>query len=271
MPEPRRYTSPRTFAAREPLVPPEEHPARYSSPHGERRRRYTPAPAKIAPVAPATSASQAPLPPEAAPLFTNRDLSDPLGAAERAAGRRRYSPMPDPNATLDRALDVVFGLEGGYADHPADRGGRTIYGISERAYPHLWEKGVPTKAQAAEAYRDLWESSGAAKVASLGAPGSDRLAMALFDAAVHHGPQRAAILLQRAAGAGLRQDGNVGPVTLEQVEARLRHDARGKSLVGDLAKERLRFFNRIVRNDPSQRVFLAGWNERLVKLHDQLR
>jgi lysozyme family protein len=174
----------------------------------------------------------------------------------------------DPAQVFSRSLDIVFGLEGGYADHPADKGGRTIYGISERAYPELWKSGPPSKDQAAEAYKALWRDSGAERIAGLQAPGADRLATALFDAAVHHGPQRAAILLQRAAGAGIKQDGTLGPKTLEQIEARLRHDTRGKSVIADLAKERTRFFNRIVQRDPSQRTFLAGWNERLVRLHD---
>lgn len=36
---------------------------------------------------------------------------------------------------IDKILDHVLKLEGGYVNHPSDPGGETKYGISKRAYP----------------------------------------------------------------------------------------------------------------------------------------
>lgn len=63
----------------------------------------------------------------------------------------------NPMSTLDIALDFVFSMEGGFSDDPNDPGGRTMYGISERAHPEAWKNGPPTKDDAKEIYvRHYW-------------------------------------------------------------------------------------------------------------------
>ena len=169
--------------------------------------------------------------------------------------------------TLDRALALTFGAEGGYVDNPHDRGGRTIYGISERYHPELWVNGPPTREAAGVFYLSLWRDCGAASLDAMGAP---ELACAHFDASVHHGIERAVILLQRAVGAGLAQDGSFGPHTKEAVAVQLTGRRRDDPLLSDLLFERLRFFSRIVQRDPTQLEFLRGWVNRVITLHDNL-
>ncbi len=170
--------------------------------------------------------------------------------------------------TFEKAFDHVLEVEGGYVNDPDDPGGETIYGISRRAYPDAWREGRPTQAQAYAIYRDIWSDSGAKAIASIDAPGSDKLAIAVFDAAVNHGSGRAAVLLQRAAGAGLRQDGKIGPATLRQVEDRLRYDTKSRTLLSDLRTERTRFYHRITARNPRLTKFYRGWMKRLTKLDD---
>lgn len=106
--------------------------------------------------------------------------------------------------TFDQAFETVIGHEGGYVDHPSDPGGRTKYGISQRAYPN---EDIPnlTLARAKEIYkRDYWD-----KVRGDELP--DAIALQVFDAAVNQGVRSAIRMLQGAVGVNV--DGVYGPVT----------------------------------------------------------
>jgi lysozyme family protein len=105
---------------------------------------------------------------------------------------------------FDAAFEVVIGHEGGYVDHPNDPGGRTKFGISQRAYPNL---DIPnlTLDQAKAIYRrDYWD-----KVRGDELP--DAVALQVFDAAVNQGVRSAIRMLQSAVGAEV--DGVYGPKT----------------------------------------------------------
>ena len=92
-----------------------------------------------------------------------------------------------------RCIDFILAEEGGYANHPADPGGETKYGISKRAYPHL-NIATLTLEDATELYeRDYWQPIH-------GEAFPDGLALLLFDAAVNQGPNTAIRLLQQALG-----------------------------------------------------------------------
>ncbi len=92
--------------------------------------------------------------------------------------------------------------EGGWSDHPADPGGKTMYGVTEAVF-HAWLKrqGAPvrpvrsiTKAEALEIYRaEYWQPT--AKRYNL-VPGVD---LATYDAAVNAGVSRAIGWLTKGA------------------------------------------------------------------------
>ena len=83
-----------------------------------------------------------------------------------------------------KAMEFVFSWEGGYVDDPADPGGRTRWGISQRAYPDLDIANL-TKDQARAIYKkDYWDKVGGD---TLPAP----LALVAFNAAVNCGVGRA--------------------------------------------------------------------------------
>lgn len=104
-----------------------------------------------------------------------------------------------------RAVDLVLKHEGGLVDHPADPGGLTNFGISQRAYPDLDIRRL-TRQQAMEIYhRDYWLPI---RCDELPAP----VAIVLFDMAVNMGRDRAVRLLQRALN--IPQDGLIGPRTV---------------------------------------------------------
>ena len=109
-------------------------------------------------------------------------------------------------SAFDRAFDRTIGHEGGYSEDPHDRGGKTKYGISQRAYPNE-DIAALTLERAKTLYqRDYWR-----KIRGDELP--EEVALPLFDAAVNHGVKTAIRMMQRAVG--VRDDGVIGPRTLE--------------------------------------------------------
>lgn len=160
--------------------------------------------------------------------------------------------------SVETIIDDVLRREGGYVNHPADRGGATNRGITQRTYS-TWRsrhglgyrdvKEMPDD-DARDIYREeYWD---AAKCAQL--PAAVREIH--FDAAVNHGVSRAARLLQEALR--IKADGVIGPVTLTEA-----HKMNPDTLAALYAVARYRFYGSIVNRDRSQLVFMAGWMRRM--------
>lgn len=115
------------------------------------------------------------------------------------------------------SLKLVLQSEGGNDDDPADHGGRTSRGITQREYD-AWrkERGLPPtdvwgapQADIETIYHDeYWE------------PYCDAMPIGVdylyFNNAVLDGPYRSAVLLQQALG--VTADGRIGPVTRQAVK-----------------------------------------------------
>jgi lysozyme family protein len=151
---------------------------------------------------------------------------------------------------INKIIDDILRREGGAVDHPADKGGRTNFGIAERSHPEAWADGKVTEDEARAIYLKKYVVG----------PGFDRVAdpllMAhLVDFGVNSGPSIAIQKLQSILG--VKVDGVLGPKTLDALSAR---DARevNNLLVG----ERIKMIGRIVLKDRSQLAFLNGWLNR---------
>ena len=161
------------------------------------------------------------------------------------------------------ALAVTLELEGGMVDHPHDTGGRTKWGITTARY-HRWlrDQGLPilpvdamTPGQRDVIYGEEWRI----------ARGDDLpwpVAALHFDAVVHHGPNLAGRLLQRAVGA--TEDGIVGPRTMAAVN-RMGPD-RTASLM--LLHRTLELWRQTLERS-GQGVFARGWRNRVLHLGRQ--
>jgi lysozyme family protein len=155
------------------------------------------------------------------------------------------------------AIAAILAREGGYVDHPADRGGPTKYGITMPTLA-VWRGHAVTK----EDIRNLTEDE-AARIYEqryLKAGRFDRIAdpqlqELVLDCAVHHGVTRAMRWLQQALG--VADDGIFGP----QTERALARAEKG-SLVARLVRRRCLFMAEIVRRDPTQAAFIVGWIDR---------
>ena len=113
---------------------------------------------------------------------------------------------------MDRLLDELIDREGGYVNHPADRGGPTRYGITEavaRAHGYRGAiRALPVDEAKAIYRRIYWLRPGFDRVAER----APDIAAELFDTGVNMGPAVAATFLQRALTA-LNRGGSDYPVS----------------------------------------------------------
>jgi lysozyme family protein len=162
-------------------------------------------------------------------------------------------------------LNHVLKFEGGYSDNPLDRGGATNRGITQATFDE-WRvsNGLPRSpvvgisGQEINAiYRNRYWKPVCAE--QLPAP----LDLCVFDAAVQHGPYRAAKWLQRVSLS--IPDGIVGPKTLEGVLAVC--DAHGvDQVVEEYMDIRRHFYAEIIAKDATQKTFERGWDNRMKDL-----
>jgi len=165
-----------------------------------------------------------------------------------------------------QALPVTLRFEGGYAHHPADPGGATMRGVTQRVYDtfrvehHQPQQDVRLISDAEVEliyHHGYWIP---AKCEALPWPAS----LCHFDASVNHGLAGAAKVLQRAVG--VPDDGKIGPQTLAAI---------GKLpvplLVSRMLFERLDLYERIAFRRKESRVFLLAWLSRVNALRDRCR
>ena len=171
---------------------------------------------------------------------------------------------------VNTLIDQLIEREGGYVDHPSDRGGPTNYGITmavARAHGYAGPMRAMPRAEAEAIYRRLyWTRPNLAAVAER----SSRLAEELFDTGVNMGPAVAVTFLQRALTAlnrgasdypDLVPDGRVGPATLAALDRFLAvRGANGETVLlralDALQGER---YLRLAERRPANEAFLYGW------------
>ena len=161
-------------------------------------------------------------------------------------------------AKFEPALKYVLAHEGGWANHPADKGGPTNFGITLKTAQQYGiatetELKAITPSQVAFIYRNgYWRFDGT---------NDQRVATKIFDMAVNMGLPKAVKLLQALLNyvsvLPLKTDGCFGPRTLEAAN-RWPPD----ELLEGLKKVSLQHYQAIVERDPTQAVFLNNWTRR---------
>lgn len=167
-------------------------------------------------------------------------------------------------------IDEVIAREGGYSNHPADRGGPTHFGITQtvaRANGYMGDMRHLPLSVAEGIYRRLyWDRPGFAFVAEL----APRVAEELFDTAVNMGPGTASGFLQRALNAlnrngcdypDLQADQAVGAKTLAALGTflKLRGKAGEKVLLKALEALQGARYLALAESRPANEAFLYGW------------
>ena len=171
---------------------------------------------------------------------------------------------------VDELIDDVIGREGGYSNHPADRGGPTRWGITEavaRAHGFAGDMRALPREEAAAIYRRIyWLRPGFDRVAEI----APRIAAELFDTGVNMGPEVAAGFVQRALNAlnrgasdypDISVDRRIGETTLAALRGFIaRRGGSGEEVllkaIEALQGER---YLRLAEQRPANEVFLYGW------------
>jgi len=179
--------------------------------------------------------------------------------------------MPRELNVVDPLINALIDREGGYVNHPADRGGPTRFGITEavaRAHGYAGAMKQMPREDAAEIYRRIyWLRPKLDLVAERAA----KLATELFDTGVNMGPSVAVTFLQRALTAlnrngqdyaDLTPDRRIGTKTIEALDAFLA--ARGKAggevvLLRALEALQGERYLRLAERRPANEAFLYGW------------
>ena len=161
-------------------------------------------------------------------------------------------------------IDEVLRKEGGYVNHPADRGGPTKFGITQRTLS-TW-LGRPVSAEEVrtldvDTAREIYEQNyyTAPRIDTL----PEEIQPLVFDCAVNHGPRRAISFVQRVineAGFGpIDIDGTLGPQTRAAAEV-AQQEMEG-FFCNAIVEERLTFYETLAL-DRSQAPFIRGWRAR---------
>ena len=171
---------------------------------------------------------------------------------------------------IDKLIDEVIAREGGYSNHPADRGGPTNFGVTEqvaRAFGYKGDMRAMPRHTAVAIYRQrYWTAPKFDQVAAI----CPQIAAEMFDTGVNMGVARAGSFLQRALNALNRQandypdigtDGLVGPMTLNALREFMakRGAAGGEVLRKALDALQGEFYLSLAERSPSQEAFVYGW------------
>ena len=165
---------------------------------------------------------------------------------------------------IKNMIDEVIRVEGGFVNHPKDKGGPTKYGITLRTLEH-WRNDqldaldvkMLTKAEASEIYEHNYYLK----------PGVDGLPeliqCVVFDMCVNMGTVNAIKVMQRVIhkmGSPLVIDGVIGPRTRQS--AVIACNVYGDEVVRQICAARVSYYQGIVDRNPDQAVFLKGWINR---------
>lgn len=171
---------------------------------------------------------------------------------------------------ISALIDTVIGREGGYSNHPADRGGATRWGITEavaRAHGYRGDmRGFPRDDAVAIYRRVYWVRPGFDRIATI----APDIAAELFDTGVNMGPAVATAFLQRALNALNRGASDypdilpgtkIDDATVAALTAFLaRRKPHGESVLlkalGALQGER---YLNLAERRPANEAFLYGW------------
>ena len=164
--------------------------------------------------------------------------------------------------TIDTILDEIIRREGGYVNHPADRGGPTNFGITAQTLGSWRKLGRPATATEVQALTET-EARAIYRQRYITGPGFEAithptLLHLLVDTGVHSGPKRAVQWLQSALD--VTADGVIGPKTRSALAV-----ADQDVLYGRVLGQRLRHLGRLITNDPKQSAFAAGWMNRMAE------
>lgn len=160
-------------------------------------------------------------------------------------------------------IDEIIRREGGATEtnDPDDSGGRTKYGISERAHPEAWADGDVTYQEARTIYERIYILAEKFHLVP-----NEGLKHQVVDHGVPSGPDTAARMLQQLVGVPV--DGVIGPKTLEAIEKYPGGKLFGVDVPGIVMLQlafrdaRILHYATIAKRRPKDLKYLLGWIKR---------
>lgn len=161
-------------------------------------------------------------------------------------------------ADAKKLIPIIKRWEGGYSNHPLDKGGPTMKGVTLVTFRKYYGQDKTaedlkniTDAQWFHIFKKgYWDPFKADDILS------QSIANLVVDWAWGSGPVTAIKKVQKQLGVYV--DGKVGPITLAAINT-----ADPKELFDKLWNARKAHFEAICKANPSQNVFLRGWMNRL--------
>lgn len=155
-------------------------------------------------------------------------------------------------------IPFVLKYEGGYVNNPNDKGGPTNKGVTLNTYRSVYGRAKTIndlKYMTGNEWRHIfkslyWDKCKADDITD------QSIANILVDWAYNSGPLIPIKHLQRILG--VKDDGIIGPKTMQVLNNR-----SPLPLFGALKQDRIAFYKAIVAKNPSQKVFLNGWLNRV--------
>lgn len=162
--------------------------------------------------------------------------------------------------TANEIIDGILRREGGYVDHPADKGGPTNHGVTQATLADWRGKPVSVddvKQLTENEARDIYRETYIVRPGFLGIE-NEAIRTLAVDCAVNHGVKPAVKLLQEAAR--VFTDGIFGNNTRDAVNR-----MTAAVLYRRLCAARVELYGEIVTNNPTQAVFAKGWAKRVAE------
>jgi lysozyme family protein len=175
---------------------------------------------------------------------------------------RTHAPREMKRGDFDHCVALVMEKEGGYSDHPQDKGGPTNFGITLRTYAEFHE--IPESTVTAETIKNLSqdEAKEIYRAKYWTAACCDDLPsgvnLMVFDFAVNAGVRTSIKILQEIAHVTV--DGSIGPITLAAVRT-----CEPKDLITRFADLRLAYY----RSLENFNVFGKGWTARTFAVREE--
>lgn len=163
-------------------------------------------------------------------------------------------------SVFEKALAEVLKVEGGFVDHPNDKGGPTNLGVTLATLSRFLGKPATieqikglTPITVAPIYKKFyWDQ---AKLDLF----PEKLAPIVFNQVILRGD--AAVVKSLQTALGISVDGLVGPSTIAAINSK-----PIDSLIFSFLRESHASYIKICQRDPSQLVFLSGWSNRVFDL-----
>lgn len=165
-------------------------------------------------------------------------------------------------ADFNKYAPLLHSLEKGVVDHKDDKGGFTVDGVTLTTYRRFYGQNK-TESDLRNISSFQWKNimkSGYWDVCKADDIRDQKLAEIIVDWCVNSGTAR---VRDVQTIVGVKPDGCVGPKTLAAINS-----AEPAELFKRIMSARIGWFEKIVARNPSQKVFLKGWLNRLKRLED---